>query len=390
MAEAPLIAHIIHRLDVGGLENGLVNLINRIPAERYRHAIICMTEYADFHRRLTNPAVSLHALHKREGKDPGAYFRLWRLLRRLRPTIVHSRNLSAQEGAVIAALAGVPWRVHGEHGRDIHDLDGKTRKYLWLRRFCQPFVHRYIPLSQDLERWLHETVGVPSTKIVQLYNGVDSKRFHPPMAGRGVLPRSGFVPQHGIVIGTVGRLEQVKDQLTLVRAFAELLRLAPAWADLVRLVLVGDGSTRMRLETETAALGVADKVWITGNRDDVPAMMAAMDIFVLPSVSEGISNTILEAMATGLPVIATRVGGNPELIQEGTTGLLVPPSDPLAMAKAILEYLEAPQLMLQHGEAGRQRVETMFSMQAMVARYLEIYDQLSGAMPQSHITEVVK
>src|SRR3569832_781592 len=118
----PLIAHVFFLLAVGGLENGLVILINRTP--QYRHAIICLTEYTDLHRRIRHAAVSLHALHKREGHDYGVLLRLWRLLRALRPGVVHSRNLAALEAQLPALLAGVPGRVHGEHGRDVHDLDG--------------------------------------------------------------------------------------------------------------------------------------------------------------------------------------------------------------------------------------------------------------------------
>lgn len=135
----PLVAHIIHRLDVGGLENGLVNIINRTPPERYRHAIICMIDYNPaFRARIRREGVECHALHKREGKDLGVYFRLRRLLSELRPDIVHTRNLSALEAQLPAWLAGVRCRVHGEHGRDVHDIDGRNRKYNLLRRALRP------------------------------------------------------------------------------------------------------------------------------------------------------------------------------------------------------------------------------------------------------------
>ncbi|MBI3772199.1 MAG: TIGR03088 family PEP-CTERM/XrtA system glycosyltransferase [Gammaproteobacteria bacterium] len=384
MADTPLIAHIIHRFDVGGLENGLVNLLNRIPPERYRHAIICMTDYSEFKKRLTNPAVAVYAINKRDGKDFGAYVRLWRLLRQLRPAIVHTRNLSALEGVVVAALAGVPARVHGEHGRDIHDIDGRNRKYLALRRCCQFFVQRYIPLSQDLERWLRELVGVPDAKIRQIYNGVDIERFHP-ANGREPLARHRFASEDCIVIGTVGRLEQVKDQLTLVRAFAEISQRCPQLAPGLRLVLVGDGSSRIKLEQLAAELAVNDRLWITGARDDVPELMRGMDIFVLPSLAEGISNTILEAMATGLPVVATRVGGNPELVSDGNTGCLISADDPVAMATALQAYIESPVLRIKHGQAGRRRVVEEFSMAAMVTRYLAVYDELMVRSPVARV-----
>ena len=370
----PLIAHVLHRFDVGGLENGVVNLINRIPADSYRHAIIAMTEYTDFAKRLSNPNVTLHAIHKREGKDLGSYLRLWRLLRQLSPEIVHSRNLSAIEAAVVAALAGVPHRVHGEHGRDVHDIDGSNKRYLQLRRFCQPFIQRYIPLSQDLEQWLKQTVGVPAAKVAQLYNGVDSQRFSPDRSNDLPLENEAFFAPGSIVIGTAGRMMTVKDQPTLVRAFIELLGLLPEKSDQLRLVLIGDGPLKQQCEALIADAGIEQQCWLTGSRDDVPQLMRRLDLFVLPSLAEGISNTILEAMATALPVVATRVGGNEELVLAGKTGRLVPAADSTAMAKALADYVTMPDLMQAHGTAGRARVESEFSMDNMVQSYLAVYD----------------
>ena len=144
---APLVAHVIHRLDVGGLENGLVNLINRIPTGRFRHAIICLTNYSAFRQRIQRSDVPVFALNKPPGNSPVLHFKLWRLLMQLRPDIVHTRNLGALEGALPAALAGVPVRIHGEHGHDVGDLGGGSRKYQWFRRALKPFVHQYIALS---------------------------------------------------------------------------------------------------------------------------------------------------------------------------------------------------------------------------------------------------
>lgn len=369
----PLIAHVIFRLAVGGLENGLVNIINRTP--QYRHAVVCLTDYTDFHRRIRHDAVSLHALHKREGHDLGMLLRLWRLLRTLRPDIVHSRNLAALEAQLPAVLAGVRGRVHGEHGRDVHDLDGSRRSHRWLRRAFRPLVQRYVPLSRELEHYLREDIAVPDAKIVQIYNGVDAGRFHP-AAGERLSPLPpGFAPPGAVVIGTVGRLAAVKDQLTLVRAFVELLAQTPQRRDTARLVIVGDGELRRAAEDILQQAGVAEFAWLPGARDDVPELMRALDVFVLPSLAEGISNTILEAMASGLPVIATRVGGNAELVAEDETGTLVPAAAPKALAEAIARYADDAALRERHGRAGRARVEREFSIEAMVASYVQIYER---------------
>src|SRR5439155_9019114 len=206
----PLIAHVIYGLKTGGLENGLVNLINHMSAERYRHAIICLTDYSDFRLRIRRSDVECYALHKRPGKAPGMYMKAWRLLRRLRPQIVHTRNLSTLDVQVSAMLARVPARIHGEHGRDIDDLDGSNVKFQRIRRLIRPLVHRYIALSQDLERYLVEKIGVAPQRIVQIYNGVDTSSFRPAHLGRVPLPIPGFSEPGTFVIGTVGRMQAVK------------------------------------------------------------------------------------------------------------------------------------------------------------------------------------
>lgn len=376
-AAAPLIVHLVHRLDVGGMENGLVNLINRLPPERYRHAVVCMTGFTDFARRIERPDVGLHALHKRPGKDPAVYVRLWRLLRRLRPDIVHTRNLATLEGMLPAALAGVPGRVHGEHGRDVHDLDNTRRRYRWLRRAYRPLVQRYIALSAELDDYLRGAVGVPAARITRIYNGVDTARFHPPAAARDPLPVAGFAGPDEVVIGSVGRMEAVKDPLNLVRAFLLLLERRPQARAHLRLVMVGDGPLRVRALELLERGGAARLAWLPGSRDDVPALLRALDVFVLPSLAEGISNTVLEAMACARPVVATRVGGNPELVVEGGTGRLVPRADPQALAAALEDYLDAPGRARDHGAAGRRRVESQFGLEAMVAAYQAVYDGLA-------------
>ena len=175
----PLIAHVIYRLDVGGLENGLVNIINRIPAERYRHAIISLTDISEFRQRISRQDVALFALHKRPGNDIAMLVKLWRIFRDLRPDIVHSRNLAAMEAQLPAWLAGVPCRIHGEHGRDVFDLDGTSRKYRWVRRLYRPLIHRYIALSQELNDYLRIKVGVKKSRLHTICNGVDVERFRP-------------------------------------------------------------------------------------------------------------------------------------------------------------------------------------------------------------------
>jgi len=370
--EAPLVAHIIHRFAVGGLENGLVNLINATARERYRHAIISLTDYTDFHNRIRQANVPVIALHKREGKDFRTHLRLWRVLRELRPAIIHTRNLPALEFLSIAALAGVRGRIHGEHGRDTYDLDGSSQKYNLLRKAIHPFVSCYTAVSNDLTQWLGQLVG--HQMVIHICNGVDIHQFYPRTGARLPFGPGGFVRDGTMVVGTVGRMHTVKDQLTLVRAFIHLLQTEPRAREHLRLMMIGDGPLRIEAQKLLVEAGAADLAWLPGERTDIPELMRAIDLFVLPSIAEGISNTILEAMASGLPVIATNVGGNPELVEEGRTGLLVPASDPRAMAEAIRTYLYDPGKLIQHGRAGRKRAAEEFSIESMVNGYMAVYD----------------
>ena len=372
----PLIAHVIYRLDVGGLENGLVNLINRIPPQRFRHAIVSLTDYSEFRRRIQRSDVPVFTLNKPPGNDPVTHIKLWRLLKQLRPDIVHTRNLAALEGTLPAALAGVPVRIHGEHGRDVDDLDGSNTRRQIVRRLFKPFVHQYIAVSRDLESYLQQKVGVLSSRVAQIYNGVDTERFHPAGELREEVPCTSFSATGNFVIGTVGRMQDVKDQLTLARAFVRLTQGIPEAEQRLRLVVIGDGPLRERVRVLLANAGVERYAWLPGERNDVARIMRSFDLFVLPSLAEGISNTILEAMATGLPVVATDVGGNPELIQAGVTGTLVPRDDPESMARAMRAYAGNAELCRRHGMEARRTVERRFGMDAMVNAYMAVYDQL--------------
>lgn len=370
----PLIVHVINRLAIGGLENGLVNLINYMPCSHYRHAILCLRDFTDFRKRL-GADVPVFCIHKRDGQDFHAHLRVWRVLRALRPSIIHTRNLPTMEYALSAVFAGVPIRIHGEHGRDVHDDCGRDWKYQIFRRVLSQWIQQFTTVSQDIAGWLSETVRIPSSKVTQIYNGVDSVRFSPRSGVRPTVGPPDFSAPGNFLIGTVGRMQTVKDQVTLVHAFLNLRKRWPLDSARARLILIGDGPLRAVARSLVEKAGIMNLVWMPGERDDIPEIMRAMDLFVLPSQAEGISNTLLEAMASGLPVLATRVGGNEELVDQGITGILVPPSDPLAMAESIGVYLGNESLARRHGKAGRTRVEQTFSLDAMVRGYMGVYDK---------------
>lgn len=379
MRDRPLVAHIIYALSTGGLENGLVNIINRSPPERYRHVIICLTTADDFAHRITAPDVQVIELHKREGHDFQCYARLRRLLRELRPAIIHSRNMAALESQLCSiGLPGIK-RVHGEHGREVNDLDGSNWKYLQFRRFMRFFIHRYVAVSRDLENWLKTMVGVRESRVTQIYNGVDHSRFAPETVKPLALLPAQWQSLGGILVaGTVGRLSPVKDQQLLLRAVALIRDSDPDLSDRLRLIVVGDGPLHQPLNELIDRLALRGCVWMAGDRKDVPELLQAMDVFVLPSLGEGISNTVLEAMASGLPVIATAVGGNVELVEQGFNGSLVPVGDPVALAASLATLLKNDQDRTGQGENARRRVCHRFDWDRTVDAYLQVYDELLG------------
>ena len=379
-APAPLIVHVVYRFGVGGLENGIVNLVNGMPPHRWRHAIVALTDTSDeFAKRIERRDVRCIALDKRPGHLVWDYPRLFRLFKELGPAIVHTRNLAALEAVVPAWAAGVPVRIHGEHGWDMQDPAGKRQRYRHVRRLYRPFVDRYVALSRHLEDYLEQQVAIAPERISQIYNGVNTERFRPSREGRLPIPGCPFGEPGQWLIGTVGRMEAIKDPLTLARAFVRAQAIGSVAAKQFRLVIVGEGALRGEVRQVLERAGILDRVWFAGERADVPEIMRGLDCFVLPSLAEGVSNTILEAMASGLPVVATRVGGNSELIESGMTGVLVPPSNPDALAQAILAYFGDRGTARRHAKAALRVVETRFSLARMVADYVGMYERALAA-----------
>ncbi|KAB8050431.1 TIGR03088 family PEP-CTERM/XrtA system glycosyltransferase [Janthinobacterium rivuli] len=368
----PLVLHVMHHLVTGGLENGVVNLINHMPESAFRHGIVCIEDYSDFRDRIVRRDVPVIAL-KRSRIGVWAMRReLYKLCRTLRPAILHTRNQSALDALLPARLAGVRHAVHGEHGWDVDNLRGDRWKPALLRQLHSPLIERYVTVSQNLQRYLTGRVGIAPASISQIYNGVDTTRFTPREDGPRCAMPAGFARGDTLIIGTVGRMQPVKDQATLLRAFAGL---APRHAR-ARLVMAGSGPLAADLRALAAALGVGERVWFPGTVHDVAGVLRNIDVFVLPSLSEGISNTLLEAMASGVPTLATSVGGNPELVQEGLTGRLFQPGDVPALSRLLDDYLTQPALRLAHGAAARRVAVERFSLPAMVAHYQSVYQQL--------------
>lgn len=362
---APLrVAHLLYSFGTGGLEKGIATVV-RGASPGFEHMVVCLTESGES-ARLLPPGTRVIELGKPPGNSPRFLWRLSRILRELGPQVVHTRNWSGIDGILAARLAGLRGVVHGEHGWGMDDPDGASPRRLRVRRFVQRWVREYTCVSQAMVGWLRDEVGI-RRPVTQIYNGIDPGRYRPGPEGAAVRRELG-IPPGAFAVGVVGRLDPIKDHPTLFRAFAQLRAADPG----ARLLVVGDGPERARLE---AAGG--EGVLFLGDRRDVPELLRVLDVFVLPSRNEGISNTILEAMATGLPVVATRVGGNPELVEDGLTGALVPPGDVNALAAALGRYRDGPEGARTHGEAGRARVLERFAVDRMVGSYEAVWARVA-------------
>ncbi len=356
--------HVLYSFGTGGLEKGIATVASH-ASPGFEHVVVCLGRSGDSARLLPS-GTELIEMGKPPGNSVAFLWRISRELKRLRPHVVHTRNWSGMDGIIAARIAGIRGVVHGEHGWGMSDPQGRSPRRLRVRRMLARWVREYTCVSRAMVRWLEDEVRVKKP-VTQIYNGVDTDVFRPGRDG-GLRTELG-IQRESFVIGSVGRLDPIKDHPTLFRAFARLRESVPG----ARLLVVGDGPERERLAGEAG-----EGVVFLGNRTDVPRVLRALDVLVLCSRNEGISNTILEAMASGLPVVATEVGGNPELVVPGVTGELVSPGAAEEVSDRLLRYARNRALAAAHGEAGRERVLKCFSIGTMVAGYERVWFRVAG------------
>ena len=357
------VVHVLHSFDTGGLEKGIAALI-RQAAPDIEPMVLCLSRNGAS-SRLVPPGTRIVELFKPPGNSFRFILKLSKALWSLHPQVVHTRNWGGMEGVLAARLIGFRRVVHGEHGWEVQDPEGRNPRRVRARRFLSRWVREYTCVSRRMKAWLEREVRVPRP-VTQIYNGIDTETYAPgPDRGlRDALD----IPANAPVIGTVSRLDPIKDHSTLLEAFATVRERFPRAC----LLVVGDGAERRKLE-RMACQGV----WFLGNRHDVPDLLRIMNVCVLPSINEGISNTILEAMASGLPVIASHAGGNPELVDADLTGMLFSAGDVRSLSKGLCRYLEDPDLRAAHGRAGREKVAREFGVERMVRAYEQVYRRVA-------------
>jgi sugar transferase (PEP-CTERM/EpsH1 system associated) len=359
------VMHVVQKLGFGGAEVGVMKVVNGLRARGLLTGICSLRPPSALDDQLP-PDVKLFSLGQQSGNNVRTVWRLYRVLAQEQPHIVHTHSWSTLcEGLVAVRLARVPILVHGEHGTlETRPRNLAVQRWVWRR------ADGVLSVSSRLAERMAAEVGFPIEQIRVIRNGVDLNRFRPRSkpSARSLLD----LPTDGLVVGTIGRLVPVKDQRSLIDATA----LLHGQATRCSTVIIGDGPLLGELQQYAVDRGVANWVHFLGERHDVPEILPALDLFALVSTSEGLSNTIIEAMASGVPVVATSVGGADELVVDGTTGFLVPPSSPLAIAAAIRRLLEDEQLRTAFGRAARERAEREFSLNRMVAEYEDYYRDL--------------
>lgn len=371
---APLrILHVITRFDTGGTEYGMLKVISGLSPPQFAHKICTTRGYnADLVRQLQLEQQVVSA-GKNDVNFQFAVFRLARIMQAYKPHIVHSRNWGAIEAIPAARLAGVPIVVHSEHGYELDMLAGLPYRRRILRRMFYPLADAIFAVTDDLRRFHREQAWASKDRLRVIYNGVDTARFAPRLEARRHVRETLGLTDDTFVVGTVGRLVAIKDQLTLLRAAERLVRQKIH----IHVLLAGAGPEQSRLERFVDSSELLRRVSFLGSRDNIAELLQAMDVFVLPSICEGFSNTLLEAMASGLPTIATNVGGNPEVLEEGRSGWLFPAGSDQELARLLEKLAGATDLRAQLGAAARRRAVSRFALQRMLDDYRDLYWELA-------------
>ena len=365
---ATRVMHVVNNLGKGGLENGLVNLIERMDPLRFEHAVCTVRGLGPHTERLAARGVQIVTLG--DGESRFQTPTLIREIRRFRPDVVHSRNWGAIEAVVAGRLTRSCSVIHSEHGFEADSDAGEPKRRTYLRRLAFELADRVLAVSCQLRDVHARRTGFPARKISVIHNGVDRRRFFPDAASRLLVRRELQIGESDLCIGCVANLLPVKSHMTLLNSLPALSDGAGNW----RALLIGEGPERPKLQSFVDAHpALKERVIFLGLSSRVPELLRAMDVFVLPSVAEGICNSLLEAMATGLPVVASAVGGNPEVVVDGKSGLLFASRDVTALSEHLSQLRVDPGLRIQLGQGAIERVGDEFSIDSMVQAYQHLY-----------------
>jgi len=343
----------------------MATLTDLLPNDRYK-PIVCSLEDGPLAPRLSQKGIKVIILPKKRPYDLTFLGKLIYLIRKEKVRLIHSHSLiSSIYGWIAAGVTRVPL-VITLHGKSLFNLKHGGTLFPRLARRCAKVICVSDSLCKEVEH-----LGLPSEGLVTIHNGIDIKRFDN-LCNNNELRKELRLGSSTPIVGSVGVLRKVKRYDQLLESVPLVLREFP----MVKFILVGDGPRKENLQRKSEALGISNSVIFLGQRDDIPRILSIFDIFVISSATEGISIAILEAMALSKPVIATNVGGNPEVVEHGKTGLLIPPEQPRALARAIIELLKDERKREMMGRQGRIRAKQMFFIDAFLQKHLELYGRV--------------
>lgn len=360
--------HVVLSLVVGGLERLVVENSLRMDPDRFNVEVCCLDEFGRFSQYLMDRGVKVTLLQRNQRRYDYLYpFRLRSLLRARNIHVMQMHSGTFFLATQAGVLARTPAMVYTDHGRAFFD----SRIRMIEDRISGWFVHKIIAVSRELEQYLVEVVKLPASKTVTVINGINTSEFAARPRIQALADELGIPPDHRVV-GTVARLDKVKDQVSMIEAFQLVHDQIPQSL----LVFVGDGPERQLLQHCVIENKLEGSVIFTGNRKDVPALLNLFDIFVLSSLSEGTSISLLEAMASGVPAVVTNVGGNPSIVDNMVDGLVVQPKKVSQIAEAMLALLTNDDKRGQFGSNAATKVRDRFSIDSMVEQYTSIYVEL--------------
>jgi glycosyltransferase involved in cell wall biosynthesis len=368
----PTIGQVLHTLNMGGAEVLAARLARQLGGA-YRFVFFCLDDLGVLGEELRDEGFPVRVLGRRPGLDARCAWRLGNLLRRERVDLLHAHQYTPFFYALMGRFLcpGTPV-LFTEHGR--HAPDYPRRKRMVANRLLLRRRDRVIGVGEAVRQALIDNEGIPPARVGVIYNGVDLAPFASPGGDRQAVRRELGCGPDDLVIVQVARLDYLKDHATALRTLAEVLRHRPG----AQLFLVGEGPERAPIEAAIRQLGLGERVRLLGLRKDVARFLFAADLFLLTSISEGIPLTLIEAMAAGLPVVSTRVGGVPEVVEDGRTGLLAPAGDAAALAGQILRLAADPALRERLGGQGRDRARALFAEPLMHANYDRLYREMLG------------
>jgi glycosyltransferase involved in cell wall biosynthesis len=374
------VGFVVNNLDVGGLEKVVVSLINHLDRDRFNPHLICLDGAGKMSVDVHLPPENRLVLEKKAGVrvpllgvtiDHSRLRAIRRFVRVRRIDVLHAHNIGPLIQAGVATRL-IPMRrrpriVYSDHNQLFSMDTGRTRRARWYLKLADEVV----AVSQDLQRTLTERLAAPPERVRVLYNGVDGARFA--LTDRGKIRRELGIGDSEFVIGSAVVLSEHKGMDYLLNAVPTVLAQTPA----ARFVIAGDGPARATLEEKARSLGLGDRVLFIGHRADIPDVVSAFDVYVLPSLTEGLPLALLEALAIGSPIVCTRVGGNPEIVEDGVNGYLVPPRDSPALADRILRLSADPAFRAAVRERNVKKFSERFTLRTMVEAHARMFSELA-------------